>query len=148
MRVRIFHRMKLRKLSTQSTKFIFWKLKHFNNGILYIYNYGNVVCISRLLLTYSIQNHIPFSLKMKLKWIYFQNCLNEIPMKYSWFNNLHFLMEDGSRVLLARQDEYSIAIISWLFFTALCKDIYFFPQVPSSPKTDKNKIKNKKKESV
>lgn len=81
---------------------------------------------------------------MKLKRIYFQNLLIEIPVKYSWFNTFHFLMEDGPIMLLAGQDEYLIAVISWLFFTALYKGIYFCPQVPFAPKPDKKYTKGKK----
>lgn len=96
-------------------------------------NYVNVVCISSLLLIYNIQNCMLFALKMKLKQIYFQNFLNEIPVKYSLFNNLSFLMEYGSIELSAGQDEYFIVIMSWLFFTALFRNIYFSPHSVCSP---------------
>ena len=68
----------------------------------------------------------------------------KIPVKYSWFNSLHFLMEDGSVVVLAEQDEYFITVKSCLFFIALCKDIYFPPQVSSCPKSAKTKNKTNK----
>lgn len=48
---------------------------------------------------------------MKLK-IYFQNFLNETLAKYSWFNNLHFLMEDDSIELSDGQDEYFVVVMT------------------------------------
>lgn len=49
--------------------------------------------------------------------------VNEILVKFFWFNNLHFLMEDGFIQLSAGQDEFFTVVMSLLFFIALFKDI-------------------------
>lgn len=83
----------------------------------------NMLCISSLLLTHSTQNGILFPLEMKFKEIYSHNIVNEILVKFFWFNNLHFLMEDGFIQLSAGQDEFFTVMMSLLFFMALFKDI-------------------------
>lgn len=132
MRVKVFHRTEFRMLSVQSNKFLFKKLKHFSSGLFYKYNYINILYISGLLLKHRAYKTIFFSLKIKLEQIYFQNFLNEMPVKYSWFNNIHFLLEGGSMNLSAGQDAYFMVAMSWLFFTTLFKDIYSSPHFPSS----------------
>lgn len=73
---------------------------------------------------------------MNFKVIYSHNIVNEIPLKFFWFKNLHFLMEDDSMQLCAGQYKYFIVVMSLLFFTALFKDIYsshHFPSLPPMP---------------
>lgn len=92
----------------------------------------NMVCISSFLLTQHTKLY-NFPLEMKFKEIYSHNIVNEIPVKFSWFNNLHFLMESGSIQLSSGQDEYFVVVMSLLFFTALFKDVYSSPHSPSLP---------------